>query len=137
MRRIRLTPATRRMCVQMVVDAPEGYMFTPPQEPTRNLEQNARLWAMLGDIAAQVHWSVNGRLEKLTPEEWKDILTASLYQEQRMAQGVRGGYVMLGRRTSKMTVRQMSELIEFLFAFGAEQGVVWSEEIRVPEWAAA
>ena len=137
MRRIRITPVTRQMCHELVRQAPDGHYFTPPQEPTRNLEQNAKLWACLSDIAAQVQWPVNGRLERLTPEEWKDILTASLYQEQRMAQGVRGGYVMRGRRTSRMTVRQMSELIEFVLAFGAEQGVVWSERFEIPGWVEA
>lgn len=137
MSRIRLTPATRRMCAQMVMDAPEGYMFTPPQEPTRSLDQNARMWAMLADVSRQVSWPVNGVAQKLEAEDWKAIVTASLSQENRMASGIRGGFVMLGRRTSKMTVREMTEVIEFLFEFGAEQGVVWSEEIRVPEWAAA
>lgn len=134
-KRIRITPATRRMCVQLVQDAPEGYMFTPPQEPTRNLEQNAKMWAMLGDISEQVAWSVNGKPEYLSPDEWKNIATASLRQEQRMAMGIRGGFVMLGRRTSRMTVREMSELIEFLYAFGAEHGVQWSEKHEVPAWA--
>lgn len=137
MRRIRLTPATRQMCLDLVRQAPEGWYFTPPQEPTRNLEQNAKMWAMLGDISEQVAWSVNGKPEYLSPDEWKNIATASLRQEQRMAMGIRGGFVMLGRRTSRMTKSEMSELIEFLYAFGSEQGVVWSEEIQVPEWVAA
>jgi hypothetical protein len=132
--RIRLTPQTRRTVLQAIAAAPDGH-YVSIQEAKRNLEQNARMWAMLGDIARQVVWTVNGHAEKLTAEEWKTILTASLSQENRMAPGVRGGFVMLGASTSAMTVRQMTELIEFMFSFGAEHDVIWSEKTIIPEWA--
>ena len=132
--RIRLTPYNRSKAVDMVRSAPDGYLFMPPREPTRSTAQNARLWAMLGDISKQVIWTVNGHPEKLAPEDWKAIITASLAQESRMAPGVRGGFVMLGTSTRSMTIRQMTEMIEFLFAFGAEQDVTWSDPtLQVPE----
>jgi len=93
----------------------------------RSLEQNAKMWACLTDIAHQVDWPVDGKLQKLSPDDWKDILTAGLHKSQRVAQGVDGGFVMLGQRTSKMTVGDMVELIEFIQWFGAEKGVRWSE----------
>lgn len=96
----------------------------------RSLEQNAKMWAMLGDVSMQVDWPVDGKLQKLAPEDWKDILTAGLHKSQRVAQGVDGGFVMLGQRTSKMTVGDMVELIEFIGWFGAEKGVRWSEDRR-------
>lgn len=94
----------------------------------RSLEQNAKMWAMLGDVSAQVEWPVDGKLQRLTPEDWKDILTAGLHKSQRVAQGVDGGFVMLGQRTSKMKVGEMVELIEFIQWFGAEKGVRWSDQ---------
>lgn len=94
----------------------------------RSLEQNAKLWACLTDIARQVQWPVDGKLQYLTPDDWKDILTAGLHKSQRVAQGVDGGFVMLGQRTSKMKVGEMVELIEFVNWFGTEKGVRWSEE---------
>jgi hypothetical protein len=93
----------------------------------RSLEQNAKMWACLTDIAHQVNWPVDGKLQKLTPDDWKDILTAGLHKSQRVAQGVDGGFVMLGQRTSKMTVGDMVELIEFIQWFGADKGVRWSD----------
>lgn len=96
----------------------------------RSLEQNAKMWAMLGDVADQVEWPVDGKLQKITAEDWKDILSAGLHKEQRVAQGVDGGFVVLGQRTSKMTVGEMVELIEFIGWFGAERGVRWSAEGR-------
>lgn len=132
--KLRLTPHTRKMAIQSIMDAPDGYVFTAPKEPTRSLEQNARLWAMLTDVSKQVEWPVNGVNQHLTPDDWKGIISASLDQENRMAAGIRGGFVMLGKRTSKMTIREMTEMIEFLFSFGDERNVKWSEKFDVPEW---
>lgn len=101
--------------------------------PTRTLEQNAKMWAMLGDISSQVQWHVDGKMQYLDSEDWKDILTAGLKKTQRVAAGIEGGFVMLGQRTSKMKIGEMIELIEFCLWFGAERGVVWSnsDEARI------
>lgn len=93
----------------------------------RSLDQNSKLWPMLSDISRQVQWPVDGRIDYLTREDWKDILTAGLDKHQRVAPGIDGGFVMLGRRTSKMKKKQFSELIEFIYWFGSEKGVQWSE----------
>lgn len=92
------------------------------KDPTRSLEQNALMWELLGKLAKQKQWPVDGKMQLLTPDEWKDILTAGL-KKSRVAQGTDGGFVMLGSRTSKMTKREMSELVELIYAFGAEHGV--------------
>jgi hypothetical protein len=97
-------------------------------EPRRSLEQNDRMWAMLTEVADQMLWLVDGKLQKLAPDEWKDILSAGLKREQRVAQGIDGGFVILGQRTSKMTKRELSDLMELIAAFGAERGVVFSED---------
>ena len=85
---------------------------------TRTLAQNARLWAMLTDVAKQVDWY--GR--KLSAEEWKHVMTASM-TKQDVVPGIDGGFVVLGKSTSKMTKPEMSELQQLIEAFGAQQGV--------------
>lgn len=127
------TPVARQNAARAVSAAPEG-MICEIKPRTRSLEANAKMWAMLTDISKQVKWPINGVMETLSPEDWKDVLSASLSQENRIAQGVRGGFVMLGKRTSKMGIREMSDLIEFMNAFGAEQNVVWSERVEIPGW---
>lgn len=93
-------------------------MVVEVKPETRSLEQNARLWAMLSDIARQVDWY--GR--KLTPEEWKHVFTAAL-TKQDVVPGIDGGFVVLGKSTSKMTKSEMNELQTLMEAFGAEKGV--------------
>ena len=113
----------RRRAVQAVIDAPPGYAVTVG-EATRTLDQNAAQWPILGAIAHQLRWPVNGELVKLSDEEFKDILTAGFDKERvRLAQGIDGGVVMLGRRTSKMGKREFSEWLDFLHWFCADRGV--------------
>ena len=88
---------------------------------TRSTQQNARLWAMLGEISEQVEWY--GR--KLTPEEWKHVFTAAL-AKQDVVPGIDGGFVMLGKSTSQMSKAEMSDLQTLMEAFGAERGVRFS-----------
>jgi len=98
-----------------------------PVKSRRTLEQNAKLWAMLGDISRQVQWPVNGVMQYLDSEDWKALMTAAAHQEIRMAQGLNGGVVMLGRSTKRMTVAELGDVIECMYAFGEEKGVRWSE----------
>ncbi len=111
----------RQNAVKAVMDAPEGYCVEV-KEPTRNLEQNAKLWAMLSEVSRQVDWY--GR--KLTAENWKHVFTASL-SKQDVVPGIDGGFVVLGKSTSSMSKREFGELIELIYAFGSERGVQFSE----------
>ncbi|MCF5059092.1 hypothetical protein GIW54_21590 [Pseudomonas proteolytica] len=110
-----------------------------PVKSRRTVEQNAKLWAMLGDISRQVEWPVNGVMQKLDSEDWKALMTAAARQEIRMAQGINGGVVMLGVSTKRMTVAELGDVIECMYSFGADKGVTWSEpKGQMPEqWEAA
>lgn len=112
----------RRRAANACMTAPEGYVVRVT-EPTRNLEQNAALWSMLGDVSRQVDWY--GR--KLTPEDWKAVFTAAL-KKSDVVPGLDGGFVVLGQSTSKMTKAQFSELLTLIDAFAAERGVIFSDE---------
>ena len=108
----------RAYAVQAVQNAPQGYSVVV-SEPTRTLEQNALLWPLLDALSAQLEW--HG--QKLSSDDWKDLLTASLVK-QRAAPAIDGsGFVVFGHRTSNFTKTMMSDLIELIMAFGAERGV--------------
>lgn len=103
--------------------APAGWHVTF-RPPTRSLDQNARMWAMLTDVAQQVEWY--GR--KLTPEAWKCVFSASL-KKQDVVPGLHGDFVVIGQSTSQMTISEMTDLMELMSAFGAGQGVEWSDPV--------
>ncbi len=114
----------RARAVQAVKDAPDGYAVAI-SEPTRNLDQNAAQWPILQAFADQLQWPINGRMEWLQPEEWKDVLTCAFKREAvRVAMGLDGGMVMLGSRTSKFSKAQFSEWLEFLNATAADREVI-------------
>ncbi|MEZ2742651.1 recombination protein NinB [Paenalcaligenes hominis] len=117
--------SVRRNARQAVLEAPENYLCEIRQR-TRSLDQNNLMWAVLTDLSRQVLWPVNGVKQRLSSEDWKSIITASLHEENRMAQGINGGFVLLGKSTSRMSIKEMTEVIEFAHAFGAERGVKWS-----------
>lgn len=113
----------RRRALEAVKTAPDGFKVTIA-EPSRTLDQNAAQWPILEAFSAQLQWPVNGAMCTLEPEEWKDILTAAFRREAvRVAQGLDGGMVMLGMRTSKMPKKTFSEYLDFLHATAVERGV--------------
>jgi NinB protein len=113
-------PTARQMASRACIQAPDGYVVEIKPR-TRSLDQNARMWAMLAEIAQQVEW--HG--QKLAAEDWKHVFSASLKQ-QRAVPGLDGGFVVLGQSTSKMTIREMSDLMEVASAFGAQHEVRFS-----------
>lgn len=123
---------SRERAIQAVKDAPDGYCVLV-SEPTRNLDQNAAMWPILEAFSKQLQWPVNGEMEWLTPEEWKDILTAAFYRERaRLAAAFEGsGVVMLGHRTSGFGKHEFSEWLEFLHAAAVSRGVVVYPEERI------
>jgi hypothetical protein len=114
-------------------------------EPKRTDDQNRLFWAVLHDLADQVGWrkarwrgdqllqegtyvllADDDTAQPLTAEIFKDVLTAALARP-RLFGGIDGGVVAVGLSTSRMSKRQMSELIDLAYAFGAEKGVLFTE----------
>lgn len=92
--------------------------------PARSNDQNAKMWAMLTEIALQVEW--HGA--KLKPDDWKVMFTASL-RKARVVPNLEGdGFVVLGMSTSDMSKSEFSDLLESMHAFGAENGVVFHDD---------
>lgn len=94
---------------------------------TRSDLQNDKLWPVLRDISRQVEWVVDNQAVYMGEEDWKTVFSAALTKHLRVARGVDGGFVMLGTRTSSMSVEMFSNLLELALAFGTEHNVRWSE----------
>ena len=87
---------------------------------------------MLSEVASQVEWP-QGSGMKLSSEDWKLMFLDALGYEMRMVPGIHmRGYVNLGRSSSRLTVKEFTDLIEIIYEFGARNGVKFHE----PEVAA-
>jgi hypothetical protein len=107
-----------------VRSAPWGTRITF-QEAKRSSDQNAKMWAMLTEVARQVKW--HG--QKLSPDDWKVVFLSALKAELRMVPNLDGnGFVQLGRSSSALSVDEMSDLMALIEAFGAREGVVFGGE---------
>lgn len=92
-------------------------------EQKRSLAQNAKLWAMLGEVAHQVCW--HGRY--LHAEDWKHIFTSSLKKMDVVPNIENNGFVVIGLSSKNMTKKEFIDLIELINAFGADNNVKFSD----------
>ena len=100
-------------------------MICPICEERRSASANAAQWPVLQAWAEQRAWPVNGVQTTLTAEEWKDLLTAAFEGDTnpRIAPGLHGGMVMLGRRTSRYGKKRFSEWLDWLNAESHHSGI--------------
>lgn len=93
----------------------------------RNLDQNARFHAMLGDIARQVKWCG----KTLKPEQWKVLLISghavATKQPADIVPGIEGEFVNIRESSAEMSVGRMASLIEYVMAWATGQGVRFTD----------
>lgn len=119
-----VNPAIRSKAHVWIDKAPPGTRVEF-KAPKRTLPQNARMWAMLTDVATQVPW--HGL--KLSPDDWKLLFLDALKREVRMVPNLDGnGFVSLGRSSSDLSKAEMGDLMELISAFGANHGVKFHEQ---------
>lgn len=98
------------------------------KEPKRTLPQNDRMWSMLTDIAEQKTY--HGL--KLDTNSWKLIFLDGLNRETRIVPNLdNDGFVQLNQSSSKLSKSEMTDLIELMFAWGAENGVTFHDQPEV------
>lgn len=94
------------------------------EEETRSQAANALLHAALGDVAAQVPWG--GR--KWDKDVWKRLMVASWCRARgelvTLLPALDGhGVDVVFRHTSTLTKSECSDLVEYVIAWGAANGV--------------
>lgn len=115
-------PRQRAIAKQLIDRAPRDAILTI-REATRSNEQNARMWAMLSDVSRA---KPEGRM--WTPETWKAAFMHSLGHQVQFCEGLDGsGPFPLGFRSSRLTVRQMADLITCIQEYGDRHGVRWTD----------
>lgn len=90
----------------------------------RTSEQNDKLHAMITDIARQKEWAG----KKLDVETWKRLLTAAFARAKKQSAvfypALDGqGFDVVYRRTSRMGKREMSEFIDYVYWYCAENEI--------------
>lgn len=114
--------AQRLLAKQLIDRAPVDAVVNV-REATRTLEQNAKMHAMLSDIARA---KPQGRI--YTTEVWKCLFMDECGFKPNWVPSLNGdGVVNTGYRSSRLGKSEMSDMIEQMYAFGAEHGVRWSE----------
>ena len=96
----------------------------------RTLEQNALLWAMLTDVAAQAEH--NGR--KYSPDAWKLLFLHAIGREIQFIPALDNKtFIPWGQSSSDLSREEMTALIDFIQCWAAEHGV----KLHAPEEAIA
>ncbi len=131
-----LTPANLRSRFAEAYRLAERAICSTPMElvlrerkSSRTVEQNNRLHAMCADVAAQREWAG----KRLDTEGWKRLFVDAWARET----GGGGGQVVpsldgqsvvvLNRSTRAMSVAELSELMEWIAAWCAENGVALND----------
>lgn len=115
-------PPQRRLAKELIDRAPIDAVVNV-REATRNLDQNAKMWAMLSDISRA---KPEGRM--WSPDTWKAAFMHSLEHQVIFVEGLDGsGPFPVGFRSSNLTVKQMADLITVIYEYGDRHGVRWSE----------
>ena len=119
-----LSSAFARDRAKMLIDqAPAGFVATV-DEPKRTLEQNNLFWEMLTDISVAKPMG-----QRYTPDEWKPRIMQACGWECQFLPGILDGHPFpVGFKSSQLTKKQMSALIDWMQAWGDEQGIAWTHE---------
>ena len=95
----------------------------------RSCQQNAKYHAMIDEIAQQAQHLGS----KWDSESWKRLLVDQFLKDNGQKTGkvipnlAGDGIVQLGMQTRDFTKEQASEFVEWLFAWGAEHGITYTQ----------
>ena len=123
--------------------APEGHVVRI-SEPAKKRIQEEKYHAMIGDIAKQCMFMG----QRWDSEDWKRFLVDAfarvmrdagtpLHHDGRVVPSLDGQRVVqLGIQTRKFYVKEAAEFIEYLYAYGADNNVQWTEQAAPERFAA-
>jgi NinB protein len=124
----------RQMASRACIQAPDGYVVKV-EPPAKSRDQEEKYHAMLGDIAKQVRiygreWDREDLKRLLVDQFVRDMKEAGtpLSKQGAVVPSLDGsGVVQLGVQTRRFLKKEAIAFIDWLYAFGAENGVLWSE----------
>src|SRR5689334_4223839 len=115
--------ADRKLIAKWAATVPDGTRVEF-KKPKRTLPQNDRMWAMLTDIAQQKEHA--GR--RYTPDQWKVIFMHACGREVQFLPSLDNStFIPWGQSSSDLSKEEMTDLIDFISHWGAENGVTFQE----------
>lgn len=94
------------------------------KEAKRSNEQSAKMWAMLTEIARQKEHGG----KKRSADTWKLVFMHALGHEVEFIPSLDGdSFIPCNGRSSDLSKREMSDLIELITAWGVQNGVIFND----------
>lgn len=100
-------------------------------EELKRKEAQSRLFhAVINEVSHQLEWA--GKMR--TPAQWKHLLisghTIATKGEIELVEGIEGEVINIRESTATMTIKRLSSLIEYTYAFATNHGV----KFKVPDY---
>lgn len=106
---------------------PDKPLAVTIQEPTRSLEQNARLHAMLSEISKKTTYLG----KKRGVEFWKGLFVSGWQiatgQHPEIVPGLEGEFINIRESTAKLSVKKLSEVMEYIEAYCAMNKIMLTQ----------
>lgn len=99
-------PVLAETVAAMLKDGPVRVKLSPAS--IRSGQANKLMWVKLHELERTRRW--HGR--KLAASNWKHLITAGMEQKVVVPNIAGDGFVVLGKATSNMTIKQMNLVIE-------------------------
>jgi len=113
-----------RLRVKHWVDkCPPGTKIAFRQKDKRNNDQNALLWVILSEISQQKPTGLD-----YSPAIWKCLFMQAWGREIEYYKSLDGDEIVPIFRSSELTKAECAELIEFIYAWCAKNGVRFKQE---------
>lgn len=114
-----VNPKVRANALEAVRTAPDGYRVSVI-EPKRSDAQSDLMWELLGQLAKKTTY--HGL--KLDKDDWKLVMMSGLRRQVRLVQNYDDdGLVALGQSSSKLTVSEMTMMIDLIEAWAGTHNV--------------
>lgn len=117
-----LRTTSQRDLAKRLIDLAPADAVVNVREAKRTLDQNALMWVLLSDVSR-----AKPQDRRHTPEVWKSLFMNACGHHVQFLEGLDGNPFPSGFSTSRLTKKQMTDLIELIFSWGSENGVQWSE----------
>lgn len=97
---------------------------------TRREIQSEKFHAMCGDVARQLQYMDR----TLTKDQWKVLFISghaiATGRGADIVPGLEGEFTNIRESSAQMSIKRMASLVEYVSAYGAEHGVIWSKPER-------